>query len=120
MAKMVEELQLPLLADPSEELGSMGSRKCRLSVVWEVSNSNRLAHHRNGPSQSASLGARNPTLGQAASSLELRLPRAPAWRRICSTVVKTWETTKPLMPTLGNSADPNKKVGVAGVHAFWA
>ena len=49
MAKMVEELQLPLLAylqekdyeaakaDPSEELGSMGSRKCRLSVVWEVS-----------------------------------------------------------------------------------
>ena len=34
MAKMVEELQLK--ADPSEELGSMGSRKFRLMVVCEV------------------------------------------------------------------------------------
>ena len=80
-------------ADPSEELGSMGSRKFRLMVVCEVSN--RLARHRNwiSKSQSASLGAGNPTLGHAASSLEPRekfgsgfvmgLPRraesAPRW-----------------------------------------
>ena len=85
-------------ADPSEELGSMGSRKFRLMVVCEVSN--RLAHHRNwiSKSQSASLGAGNPTLGHAASSLEPRekfgsgfamgLPRsaesAPRWLKFGS------------------------------------
>ena len=85
-------------ADPSEELGSMGSRKFRLMVVCEVSN--RLARHRNwiSKSQSASLGAGNPTLGHPASSLEPRekfgsgfvmgLPRsaesAPRWLKFGS------------------------------------